>query len=74
MMKSSCDSPVTAAGRVIIYTGRKGPQATGSNPWNCDAQRAMLGGYSNLEQTTDAFLDNHAHVVTVTHTHNHSRA
>ena len=66
MMKTSCDSPVSyGSDRVVIYTGRKGPTTTGANPWNCLAQRAMLGGYSNLEQSTDAFLDNHAHVVTV---------
>jgi beta-glucosidase len=34
-------------------------------PWNCEAQRGMLGGYSNLEQATDALNDNHAHVVTL---------
>ena len=30
-----------------------------------NAMRGMLGGYSNLEQATDALADNHAHVVTV---------
>jgi beta-glucosidase-like glycosyl hydrolase len=67
LMKTACDSPVTQAGRVVIQTGRPGGRAAagGVNPWNCLAQRAMLGGYSNLEQQTDAFLDSHAHVVTV---------
>ena len=27
--------------------------------------RGYLGGYSNLERTTDAYLDNNAHVVTL---------
>ena len=48
MMKSACDSPVTfGAGRVVIDTGRSAPAAnhSGDNPWNCLAQRAMLGGY-----------------------------
>ena len=38
----------------MIRTGREGKHSGGAvNPWNCLAQRAMLGGYSNLEQQTD---------------------
>jgi hypothetical protein len=65
MQKSACNAPVTMPDRVVIHTGRKQPQPAAPNPWNCLAQRAMLGGYSNLEQKTDAFMDNHAHVVTL---------
>lgn len=45
-------------GRVVIQTGRKakGSSTTGQTPWSCLAQRAMLGGYSNLEQQTDVRL------------------
>ena len=40
--------------RVVIRTGREGKDSGNAvNPWNCLAQRAMLGGYSNLEQQTD---------------------
>jgi beta-glucosidase len=41
------------------------PNTAGANPWTCLAMRGQLGGYSNLEQTSDALLDNAAHVVTV---------
>ena len=65
LQKSSCHSPITMPNRVVIHTGRHGDRPSGPNPWTCLAQRAMLGGYSNLEEQTDAFLDNNAHVVTV---------
>jgi hypothetical protein len=44
--------------RVVIQTGRKaqGSSTDGQTPWSCLAQRAMLGGYSNLEQQTDVRL------------------
>ena len=58
MMKGSCDAPTTMPDRVVIYTGREGKnnRGNGVNPWECLAQRAMLGGYSNLEQRTGAIL------------------
>ena len=65
LLKSSCDAPTTMPNRIVLHTGRHEPAPNEPNPWNCLAQRAMLGGYSNLEQKTDAFLDNHAHVVTL---------
>ena len=105
LLKSSCDSPITYPDRIVIRTGRSSHDPkTGMNPWNCLAQRAMLGGkettrdspclqlalfqqthrkprvfsYSNLEQQTDAFQDNHAHVVTLLEaaqvTHHRSRS
>ena len=62
LLKSACSAPSPNINRVKIDVGRAPPAPT---PWTCDAMRSYLGGYSNLERSTDAVLDNHAHVVTV---------
>lgn len=62
LLKTACMSPSPNPARTICDPGKAKPTPT---PWTCDAMRGMLGGYSNLEQQTDALLDNHAHVVTV---------
>ena len=63
LLKGACSAPQRQAGRVLIDVGRLPPAP--QNPWTCRAQRGYLGGYSNLERTTDALLDNSAHVVTL---------
>ena len=62
LLKSGCSARSANAARILCDPGKPAPPAT---PWTCNAMRGMLGGYSNLEQTTDALADNHAHVVTV---------
>ena len=62
LLKSACSAPSSNGARIKIDVGRAQPLPT---PWTCDAMRSYLGGYSNLERSTDAVLDNHAHVVTV---------
>ena len=69
MMKSSCDAPTTMPDRELVRTGRtpNGPPESSQSkkPWQCLAARSMIGGYSNLERLTDAYLDNSAHIVTL---------
>ena len=62
LLKSGCSGRSANAQRVLCDPGKPPPPPT---PWTCNAMRGMLGGYSNLEQATDALADNHAHVVTV---------
>jgi beta-glucosidase len=62
LLKSACSDPSANSNRIKIDVGRAQPPPT---PWTCDAMRSYLGGYSNLERSSDAVLDNHAHVVTV---------
>ena len=61
LLKSACSSPSANGARLRIDV--RGPPPP--TPWTCNAMRSQLGGYSNLERTTDAVLDNHAHVVTL---------
>ena len=65
MMKSSCDAPTTMPDRTVIHTDREPIRPAGDNPWSCAAQRAMIGGYSNLERSTDVFMNNQAKIVTL---------
>ena len=61
LLKSACSTPTQMPERIMV--GTLPPSA--ATPWSCMAQRAMLGGYSNLERSSDVRDDNHAHVVTV---------
>lgn len=62
LLKSGCAGTSTNDARTVCDPGKPTPPP---NPWTCLAMRGQLGGYSNLEQTSDALLDNAAHVVTV---------
>ena len=62
LLKTACGAPSSNGARIKLDVGRAPPAPT---PWTCDAMRSYLGGYSNLERSSDASLDNHAHVVTV---------
>jgi len=62
LLKSGCSGRSANAQRVLCDPGKPPPPPT---PWTCNAMRGQLGGYSNLEQASDALADNHAHVVTV---------
>jgi len=62
LLKSACSGRAPAANRVLCDPGKPAPAP---DPWSCRAMRGQLGGYSNLEQPTDALLDNAAHVTTV---------
>ena len=62
LLKTGCSAKSENNARILCDPGKTMPPPT---PWTCKAMRGMLGGYSNLEQSTDALLDNHAHVVTI---------
>eukprot|EP00759_Apiculatamorpha_spiralis_P003137 PhF_6_TR11529/c0_g1_i1/m.18475/K05349/bglX; beta-glucosidase len=64
--KAGCAYVIRNTGSVItlVDTGRV-KVSYAYNPWTCQAQRAMLGGYSNLEMLYDSQNDNHGHVTTV---------